>query len=88
MKANISSVLSQVRANIECDTSSATEPKTLGDPNCPQCAGAGYVRFDVPFGHEKFGKLESCVFYIIKGAHLGEKLLSKRSPPHSVFSVR
>ncbi len=61
MKANISSVLSQVRANIECDTSSATEPKTLGDPNCPQCAGAGYVRFDVPFGHEKFGKLESCV---------------------------
>ena len=28
------------------------------------------------------------VFYIIKGAHLGEKLLSKRSPPHSVFSVR
>ena len=61
MKANISSVLSQVRANIECDTSSATEPKTLGDPNCPQCAGAGYVRFDVPFGHEKFGKLESCI---------------------------
>jgi cyclophilin family peptidyl-prolyl cis-trans isomerase len=23
--------------------------------------GAGYVRFDVPVGHEKFGKLESCV---------------------------
>jgi len=28
------------------------------------------------------------VFYIIKGAHLSEKILSKRSPPHSVFSVR
>ena len=28
------------------------------------------------------------VFYKIKGAHLGQKLLSKRSPPDSVFSVR
>ena len=35
--------------------------KTLGDPNCPHCGGAGYVRMDVPLGHEKFGKLESCV---------------------------
>ncbi len=33
-------------------------------------------------------KVRNYVFYIIKGAHLGEKLLSKRSPPHSVFSVR
>jgi len=32
--------------------------------------------------------IEIDVFYKIKGAHLGEKLLSKRSPPHSVFSVR
>jgi DNA replication protein DnaC len=35
--------------------------KTLGDPNCPHCGGAGYVRMDLPLGHEKFGKLESCV---------------------------
>ena len=35
--------------------------KTLGDPNCPHCGGVGYVRYDVPLGHEKFGKLESCV---------------------------
>jgi DNA replication protein DnaC len=35
--------------------------KTLGDPHCPHCGGAGYVRMDVPLGHEKFGKLESCV---------------------------
>ncbi len=61
MKSNISSVLSQVRANVENVSGPATEMKTLGDPNCPHCAGAGYVRFDVPFGHEKFGKLESCV---------------------------
>jgi DNA replication protein DnaC len=33
----------------------------LGDPNCPHCGGVGYVRYDVPLGHEKFGKLESCI---------------------------
>jgi hypothetical protein len=32
--------------------------------------------------------LAGIVFYKIKVAHLGKKLLSKRSPPHSVFSVR
>ncbi|KXK15565.1 MAG: IstB domain-containing protein ATP-binding protein [Chloroflexi bacterium OLB14] len=35
--------------------------KTLGDPNCPHCAGAGYIRYDVPVGDERFGKLETCV---------------------------
>ncbi len=61
MKTNISSVLSKVRANTASVPGSSTKLKTLGDPHCPHCAGAGYVRFDVPFGHEKFGKLESCV---------------------------
>jgi len=28
------------------------------------------------------------VFYIIKGNHPGKKLLFKKSPPYSVFSVR
>ncbi len=35
--------------------------KPLGDPNCPHCGGVGYVRYDVPVGHEKFGKLEPCI---------------------------
>jgi len=35
--------------------------RTLGDPNCPHCAGAGYVRYDVPMGDPKFGRLEPCV---------------------------
>ena len=53
------------------DTPTATSPnsstgiensvKTLGDPNCPHCKGVGYVRYDVPLGDEKFGKLESCI---------------------------
>lgn len=32
-----------------------------GDPNCPHCHGAGYVRSDVPIGHPDFGKLQICV---------------------------
>ncbi len=32
-----------------------------GDPNCPHCHGAGYVRSDVPVGHPDFGKLQVCV---------------------------
>jgi DNA replication protein DnaC len=35
--------------------------KPLGDPNCPHCGGAGYVRYDVAVDHPKFGKVESCV---------------------------
>ncbi len=57
----ISTVLSKVRANTVNLSEPSHEVKPLGDPNCPQCGGVGYVRFEVPVGHEKFGKLESCV---------------------------
>ena len=52
------------------DTQKASSPSSLsgsnvvkpyGDPNCPHCGGVGYVRYDVPLGHEKFGKIESCI---------------------------
>jgi DNA replication protein DnaC len=33
----------------------------LGDPDCPYCHGAGYLRTDVPVGHPNFGRLEICV---------------------------
>ena len=56
----ISNILSKVRANTSSTSESSIEMKTLGDPTCPQCTGTGYVRFDVPFGHGKFGKLEAC----------------------------
>lgn len=29
-------------------------------PDCPTCGGVGYVRYDVPVGHPKFGKVEMC----------------------------
>ncbi|MGD9091875.1 MAG: ATP-binding protein [Anaerolineales bacterium] len=31
-----------------------------GDPNCPNCSGLGYLRFDVPIGHPDFGKVQVC----------------------------
>lgn len=32
----------------------------LCKPDCLICGGVGFVRFDVPVGHPKFGKLERC----------------------------
>jgi DNA replication protein DnaC len=67
MKQKIDKTLSKILT----DTRTANTPnssneikslvKTLGDPNCPYCHGVGYVRVDVPLGHEKFGRLESCI---------------------------
>lgn len=61
MKTDIHAVLSKIQVSTVSQTEQSSQVKPLGDPNCPHCAGAGYVRYDVPFGHEKFGKLESCV---------------------------
>ncbi|MBN2388225.1 MAG: ATP-binding protein [Anaerolineales bacterium] len=33
---------------------------SLGEPDCPHCGGAGYVRNDLPVGHPDFGKLSIC----------------------------
>lgn len=30
------------------------------DPDCPECGGAGYVRYDYPIDHPLFGKLSRC----------------------------
>ena len=48
-------------------TSSSTEDPAapgqadlLGDPECPYCGGLGYLRADVPVGHQDFGKIVTC----------------------------
>jgi len=33
----------------------------LGNPDCPHCGGVGFLRADVPVGHEQFGRLQPCV---------------------------
>jgi DNA replication protein DnaC len=64
-KSKIDKTLKKMAAG----TSKASTPSTsnierlieaLGDPNCPHCHGAGYLRRDLPLGHPDFGKLEIC----------------------------
>ncbi len=58
---NISSVV----AGLNVVQGGGQNPSALsytGDcsPTCPECNGVGYIRFDVPVGHPKFGKVERC----------------------------
>ncbi|HNS62645.1 MAG TPA: ATP-binding protein [Anaerolineales bacterium] len=65
MDKRISATLDKVRS----DTQKASSPNTsmdnvaplLGKPDCPYCGGVGFLRVDVPVGHQKFGRLEPCV---------------------------
>src|SRR5215216_7180476 len=34
--------------------------KVLCSPDCSVCGGVGYIRYDVPFGDHRFGKLYPC----------------------------
>ncbi|MBW7919872.1 MAG: ATP-binding protein [Anaerolineales bacterium] len=47
--------------NTSAIKATASVAPTLGDLNCPHCGGAGYVRYDVPMGDPRFGRLEACV---------------------------
>ena len=29
-------------------------------PSCPICGGAGWIRYEVPFGHPKYGRIDPC----------------------------
>jgi DNA replication protein DnaC len=64
MKEKISKTLARMSGDTPKESlpnTSEAARTTLGDPNCPHCGGAGYVRYDVPVGDPRFGRLESCV---------------------------
>ena len=44
----------------KANTPISSNTNSLGDPDCPYCGGAGYLRQDLPLGHPNFGKLEIC----------------------------
>jgi DNA replication protein DnaC len=50
---NTSKVNTPISSNTKISSS-------LGDPDCPFCSGAGYLRHDLPIGHPNFGRLEIC----------------------------
>lgn len=58
---NISSVvagLNVVRSKVQTPSTSSQTGDCSSD--CPECGGVGYVHYDVPVGHPKFGKVERC----------------------------
>ncbi|RPJ26916.1 MAG: AAA family ATPase, partial [Chloroflexi bacterium] len=60
-KSKIDETLKKIATNTSKASTPTTSSTSLGDPNCPHCGGAGYLRTDVPVGHPNFGRLEICV---------------------------
>jgi DNA replication protein DnaC len=66
MDKKISGTLSKVlsatpRASSQNISTELNATPLLGKPDCPHCGGIGFLRLDVPVGHEKFGRLDPCV---------------------------
>ena len=64
MDKKISATLDRVLSDtqkVNSQNISTNAAPLLGKPDCPYCGGVGFLRVDVPVGHEKFGKLEPCV---------------------------
>ncbi|HLC04118.1 MAG TPA: ATP-binding protein [Anaerolineales bacterium] len=60
-------------------TSSTSDPPddVLGDPDCPFCHGAGYLRDDHPVGHPDFGRLTICTCRLAQvRSHIRDRLFS------------
>jgi DNA replication protein DnaC len=63
-KSKIEATLKKVAAGTpkaSSPSSSNAINATLGDPNCPHCHGAGYIRTEASLGDPRFGRLEPCV---------------------------
>ncbi|HUE98884.1 MAG TPA: ATP-binding protein [Anaerolineales bacterium] len=60
-KSKIDETLKKIVTSTSKANTPTTSSTSLGDPNCPHCGGAGYLRSDVPVGHPNFGRLEVCV---------------------------
>jgi DNA replication protein DnaC len=59
--AGISRVSSPTTSSTDQNGEDAGRSVSLpGDPNCPICAGVGFVRKDVPVGHPDFGRVDIC----------------------------
>lgn len=48
------------RANSQTSGTPNGSADLLGDPNCPNCGGVGYLRLQAAVGHPDFGRLEIC----------------------------
>ena len=55
MRQKAAGALARLTANIRI-----VDDPTPVAPVCPDCGGLGMIRYDVPIGHERFGKLYPC----------------------------
>src|SRR5574339_1006442 len=61
ISGTLDKVLSATQKASSPNTSTENVAPLLGKADCPHCGGVGFLRLDVPVGHEKFGRLEPCV---------------------------
>jgi DNA replication protein DnaC len=60
-KSRIDATLKKIATSTSKASTPTTSSTSLGDPDCPHCHGAGYVRRDAPVGSPDFGRLDICV---------------------------
>ncbi len=66
MKNRIEDILKKTAGDISktsSQSSSKIDPNAesiAGDPNCEICGGVGYLRQELPVGHQDFGKIQIC----------------------------
>ena len=60
---------------IEADREFALKEGFL--PDCPRCGGRGWMGYDVPVGHENFGRADPCDY---PGCHKDQWEAKRRSP--------
>src|SRR3712207_5652015 len=51
--------LSEIINRLQEPTGDGTPPPSDPVP-CPRCGGAGFLRYDVPYGDPNFGRLQTC----------------------------
>jgi DNA replication protein DnaC len=61
ISGTLGKVLSATQKANSQNISTENAAPLLGKADCPHCGGVGFLRVDVPLGHEKFGRLEPCV---------------------------
>ncbi len=49
-----------INRNRVSGTTGAAVPPVPELPPCPRCGGAGFLRYDVPYGDPNFGRLQAC----------------------------
>lgn len=56
----INNIADRYKGRVKISTDNQPLILTPGKPLCPDCGGTGFVGYDVPVGHPKFGKIEPC----------------------------